>query len=239
MSDARGELADKLERLCCAETEGKFFDCVTDNIQTIIAALRAMSVPKCEAEPDEEHWMAAKIRLTVFQEQGKTPWEAFEDAAKLLMGLARNATPPSRSDVGSAEAIADVMVRDMFAPHELPLDAELAAKYLNLARKIAALVPPPSEAGRDKVRDALKHARFDLQAAKVLAQHTLGEPHGINQTLKLIDDAIIALSPDPGTVAVASAQYRCTCGAEPYCAPNVHAASCPLAVTSTLRETPA
>lgn len=32
-------LADQLKRLCCAETEGKFFDCVTDNIDTIIAAL--------------------------------------------------------------------------------------------------------------------------------------------------------------------------------------------------------
>ncbi len=33
-------LADKLQRLCCAETEGAFFDCVTDNIETILAALR-------------------------------------------------------------------------------------------------------------------------------------------------------------------------------------------------------
>lgn len=35
------DLANELERLCCAETEGKFFDCVTDNIDAIIAALRA------------------------------------------------------------------------------------------------------------------------------------------------------------------------------------------------------
>lgn len=34
------KLADDLERLCCAETEGKFFDCVTDSITEIIAALR-------------------------------------------------------------------------------------------------------------------------------------------------------------------------------------------------------
>ena len=33
-------LADQLKRLCCAETEGKFFDCVTDNIDEIITALR-------------------------------------------------------------------------------------------------------------------------------------------------------------------------------------------------------
>lgn len=40
-------LADDLEQLCCAETEGKFFDLVTDNIQTIIAALR---VPAADRE---------------------------------------------------------------------------------------------------------------------------------------------------------------------------------------------
>lgn len=39
------KLADELEKLCCAETEGKFFNCVTDNIQTIISALRAQPVP--------------------------------------------------------------------------------------------------------------------------------------------------------------------------------------------------
>lgn len=34
-------LADQLQRLCCAETEGKFFDLVTDSIDEILAALRA------------------------------------------------------------------------------------------------------------------------------------------------------------------------------------------------------
>lgn len=38
-------LADELQRLCCAETEGKFFDCVTDNIDTIIRALRGVTQP--------------------------------------------------------------------------------------------------------------------------------------------------------------------------------------------------
>src|SRR6266704_928139 len=40
------ELADELQRLCCAETEGKFFDCVTDNISTIILALRQAAAPE-------------------------------------------------------------------------------------------------------------------------------------------------------------------------------------------------
>lgn len=41
------DLADELEKLCCAETEGKFFDCVTDNITSILEGLR-----KANAETD-------------------------------------------------------------------------------------------------------------------------------------------------------------------------------------------
>ena len=37
-----GQLADKLENLCCAETEGQFFDFVAENAKTIIAALRSV-----------------------------------------------------------------------------------------------------------------------------------------------------------------------------------------------------
>lgn len=46
-------LADELETLCCAETEGKFFDCVTDNIGTIIRALRGVAQPAGEAREKE------------------------------------------------------------------------------------------------------------------------------------------------------------------------------------------
>lgn len=42
------QLADDLERLCCAETEGKFFDLVTDSIDQIIRALRAVEVLQTE-----------------------------------------------------------------------------------------------------------------------------------------------------------------------------------------------
>lgn len=44
------ELADKLERLCCAETETEFFNTVTDSIQEIVNTLRAY--PQIEAERD-------------------------------------------------------------------------------------------------------------------------------------------------------------------------------------------
>lgn len=34
------KLADELEKLCCAETEGKFFDLVSESMPTILAGLR-------------------------------------------------------------------------------------------------------------------------------------------------------------------------------------------------------
>lgn len=50
------KLADELERLCCAETEGKFFDCVTDNITEIISALRLAA-----AQPNREALALLKV----------------------------------------------------------------------------------------------------------------------------------------------------------------------------------
>jgi hypothetical protein len=44
------DLADKLERLCCAETEKQFFDCVTDNVSTITSALRALELQEAAEE---------------------------------------------------------------------------------------------------------------------------------------------------------------------------------------------
>lgn len=44
--EPQNALADELQRLCCAETEGKFFDCVTENIDNILAALRATQASK-------------------------------------------------------------------------------------------------------------------------------------------------------------------------------------------------
>jgi hypothetical protein len=40
------------------------------------------------------------------------------------------------------EAIATAIEAKMFAPHELPLDAELHAKYLDTARKALAVAKP-------------------------------------------------------------------------------------------------
>lgn len=68
------ELADKLNELCCAETEGKFFDLVTDSVQTIIAALR--SIDRITAERD-----ALKARVNAIQGGAERYWEGrYHDA---------------------------------------------------------------------------------------------------------------------------------------------------------------
>ena len=50
------ELANKLERLCCAETEREFFNCVADNLPAIVTALRAAAVTEGLPSPDNEAW---------------------------------------------------------------------------------------------------------------------------------------------------------------------------------------
>lgn len=44
--DDYSRLADYLERLCCAETEGKFFDMVTESIEEILRGLRLAAQAK-------------------------------------------------------------------------------------------------------------------------------------------------------------------------------------------------
>ena len=52
---------------------------------------------------------------------------------------------PAQRQSPSADTIAGIMIRDMFAPHELPLDEELTGKYQALAAKIlASLAPQPA-----------------------------------------------------------------------------------------------
>lgn len=42
----------------------------------------------------------------------------------------------------------------------------------------------------DDLVNACKRALIDLGAAKLLAKHTLGEPHGINQTIEIVESAL-------------------------------------------------
>jgi hypothetical protein len=43
---------------------------------------------------------------------------------------------------------------------------------------------------RDALARACQRALVDLKAARILAQHTLGEPHGINQTIEIVESAL-------------------------------------------------
>jgi hypothetical protein len=43
------------------------------------------------------------------------------------------------------EAVARAIEEHMFAPHEMPLDAELHTKYLDNARGAIAALPPPED----------------------------------------------------------------------------------------------
>jgi hypothetical protein len=56
------KLADQLNRLCCAETEGKFFDCVAENIDKIISALRDRDAIIDECARIVEHWALPTIQ---------------------------------------------------------------------------------------------------------------------------------------------------------------------------------
>ena len=58
MTPNKAALADELERLCYAETEGKFLDCVTDNLKDIVAALRAQQ----GGEAPSKEWCLAAAR---------------------------------------------------------------------------------------------------------------------------------------------------------------------------------
>lgn len=44
-----------------------------------------------------------------------------------------------------AQEIADIIIGEMFAPHELPLDDELAGRYLGIANKVLAALSQTSK----------------------------------------------------------------------------------------------
>jgi hypothetical protein len=49
--------------------------------------------------------------------------------------------PVSPSSAGTVDAIATLMIREMFADHELPVDEAIFHKYEDIARKILAHIP--------------------------------------------------------------------------------------------------
>jgi hypothetical protein len=109
-------LADDLERLCCAETEGKFFDYVTDSIGQIIAGLRDHA--RCSAgiatPADEDQMMKISELITRLQ----STKNQFGDTCVYIRrgGLAWGAVALNRRDDDKKHGVFDIQAqhdRDM------------------------------------------------------------------------------------------------------------------------------
>lgn len=103
-------LADQLEKLCCAETEGKFFDCVTDNIQTIIASLR--------------HFEAAANALSVGKSSDDQEFTRAVETAQQRIG-----------DIWSASAH-DKIIKHLMADVGMPNSHSLHAAFKQFANEL-------------------------------------------------------------------------------------------------------
>jgi hypothetical protein len=67
-------------------------------------------------------------------------WHCQKCAAPIEMTTAQS-DPVSPSSAGTVDAIATLMIREMFADHELPVDEAIFHKYEDIARKILAHIP--------------------------------------------------------------------------------------------------
>ena len=72
------------------------------------------------AKPSDNAWLKAKIRLSICTERGMTPWEAFEDAATLLLSLIRRNNdsddPPMIWLIERLRGLATDLVADELTP---------------------------------------------------------------------------------------------------------------------------
>jgi hypothetical protein len=75
----------------------------------------------------------------------------------------------------TVERVALAIEATMFAPHELPLDADLHGKYRDTARAAIAAMPP---AGRASVLDVLRDARKNIVRYRWVGSHNM--PRGLN-----------------------------------------------------------
>lgn len=90
------KIADDLERLCCAETEGKFFDYVADSITDIIAGLRRHAPRSSDAS---EGWRDGVVKIRDLAiKLGSGEIEAF--STELLLSM------PVPAEVAPDEAVA-------------------------------------------------------------------------------------------------------------------------------------
>jgi hypothetical protein len=179
---------------------GKFWTRPMDGSIEKIGAmdLRPAPVPQCEAEPDAQDAIKPHLHVPDLETMGdcrvcghprKSPWHI--------------ATPPSRSDAESAQAMEYARrLNDIAVNCEIAAFEGDASDLRRIAEWLAAIVPPPSEAGREKLAKALccpGGCVRDVDCVALTKREL--SPHREDQI-----DAILALSPDPGTVAVASAK---------------------------------
>ena len=116
---------------------------------------------------------------------------------------------PGPAQQPSADTIVGIMIREMFAPHELPLDEELTGKYQALAGKIVAALAPqsalePSQAQISQLDDA-SNACLELAA-----KHGFATGHG-DTVADMIREfsAQISKSPALEPVTVEAKHWRC------------------------------
>jgi hypothetical protein len=156
--DARGELLARLEkielRLLCGDQHDRN---EANDIGRAVHFLRPAPVPQCEAEPGAYLADGTKIK------------------PRQLHPFYDDATPLSRLDAGSAQAME--YARRL---NDIALNCEIAAfegegdasDLRRIAEWLAALVPPPSEAGREGIYIASK----TRHAARWRAMREAGAP---------------------------------------------------------------
>jgi hypothetical protein len=133
-----------------------------DNLDGTPAAASPASSETREAlsaKPDDNAWLKAKIRLSICAERGMTPWEAFEDAATLLLGLIRHNNdtddPPMKWLIERLRDLATDLVADEFTPWIGERDPKQHICW-TAADRLAALSAPKGRDAEDIRRETIE-----------------------------------------------------------------------------------
>ena len=190
---AQTMLADKLERLCCAETEKQFFDCITDNIDTIFAALRA-SAPVAVRKLIEECELAA--RGPVYKEK-YNGYDGHNWSRDSDYGRGRHAAADAiASLILPSDSPGSAIRREATAPEPgwlAPALDKAAARASEMPDWMTRAHQPQGGDALAKAREALKP--FALNPGAVSLSKALG--HISREHLLAAKDALSALEAAP------------------------------------------
>jgi hypothetical protein len=168
-------LADQLQRLCCAETEGKFFDCVTENIDTIIAALRCSQGANSEQRQADVRQDGFAICRAIVEDvcvlsAPPAPDSTYERAMHEV-GTTIVAKIDALASQAPSEASGDIPCE----PFRLESDVDEDGFMTN-----TRIVPAPSEASSGVGPVAWDDAAEDdpqvVLVAHAIAEHGIGRP---------------------------------------------------------------